>query len=62
MVCKNTSYLLTLVEEFGDQEDHKKHESMIGGFHSKVHDDVGEADEKRVSNSITGHCRDVSVI
>ena len=43
------------MEEFGNGEDGKKYEGVIGGFRLKVHDDVGEADEERMSDLITGH-------
>ena len=55
MAREDASYLLALVEEFGNGEDGKKYEGVIGGFCSKVHDDVGEADEEQMSDSITGH-------
>ena len=55
MAREDTSYLLALVEEFGNGEDGKKYEGVIGGFRSKVHDDVGKADEEWMSDSIPGH-------
>ena len=55
MAREDTSYLLALVEEFGNGEDGKKYEGVVGGFRLKVHDDVGKADEERMSDSIPSH-------
>lgn len=34
----------------------------MSGFHEKVHVKVSDADKKGVSNTVAGHCGDVSFV
>ena len=61
-VFKNTPYLLVFVKKLGNGEDHKKYESVIGSLRLEVHDDISEADEEWMGDSISGHHQNVSLV